>query len=191
MLPDWPKARFTARIRAFRPPPTSGIGPGRSELLLPSPASLEINRPSSLLCFTSDNEALQALALGRHRMQRTLLSLVALLALGLGLIAGPHPCHATPSASHHESPAPQAETRSCHEVEPPAPVAVIASVPADGDCCGRDHDRACEIACQISVAVLDLEVGSLDVGPVAQAVAPDFDRSLPLFAHAIDHVPLA
>ena len=64
------------------------------------------------------------------------------------------------------------------------------SVPGGFDCCGTGHNSLCEHVCQ-TPAVIDVQLPTLTAVPVAQTAAPVFDRSLPLFAHAIDHVPLA
>ena len=118
-------------------------------------------------------------------MKRSLLALLLLFATGLGLIAGPHPCHARQAA-------PKAAEKSCHaQMKTPGP-STGPSVSAQGghDCCGTGHGSLCENICQ-TAAVIDAQLPTLTMEPVAQTAAPVLDRSLLLFAHAIDHIPLA
>ena len=87
---------------------------------------------------------------------------------------------------------PQAAEKSCHaQMKTPGP-STGPSVSAQGghDCCGTGHGSLCENICQ-TAAVIDAQLPTLTMELVAQTAAPVFDRSLPLFAHAIDHIPLA
>jgi hypothetical protein len=114
---------------------------------------------------------------------RNLLALLLLFATGLGLIAGPHPCHARQAR-------PDVAERSCHMQAKAAGPSTGPSVSTQGqDCCGG-HGSLCENACQ-TVAVVDAQLPRMTMEPLALTVAPVFDRSLPLFSHAIDHIPLA
>lgn len=115
---------------------------------------------------------------------RNLFALLLLFATGLGLLAGPHPCHARQAE-------PEVAERSCHmQMETRGP-STGSSLSAQGhDCCGTGHDSLCENVCQ-TAAVIDAQLPMLTVEPVALAAVPVFDRSLPSFAHAIDHIPLA
>jgi hypothetical protein len=117
---------------------------------------------------------------------RRLTSLIILVLVGFGLSAGPHPCHAMR--------APQAKAMpSCH-VHPthPATSSTARRVlsPATHDCCRDGQSRLCESTCQMAAA-LDTRIALSAVRSVAPAVPPVFDRSLPLFANTIDHIPLA
>ena len=114
---------------------------------------------------------------------RRLTSLIILLLVGFGLMAGPHPCHALR--------APQASAMpSCHAH--PATSSTVQPVlsPASHDCCRDGQSRLCESTCQMAAA-LDTRISLSVVRPVAPAVLPVSDRSLPLFANTIDHIPLA
>jgi hypothetical protein len=104
------------------------------------------------------------------------IALLLLLVLGLGLSAGPHPCHAMSAA---------AKPGSCHGAGhvPKAPP------PGEGDCCKGGH-ALCESACQ-TAGVLQMALTRPMTPPFLEPGASPVDRSLPLFVLAIDHVPLA
>ena len=115
-------------------------------------------------------------------MLRHLLSLLLLTVLSLGLFAGPHPCKAAHPARESSS--------SCHEEaqgssgpgfqkEPP-------SQEEGGDCC----NTVCQHACN-ATAIATAGQTALATAPVSQAVVGVVGSDLPLFAHPIDHVPLA
>lgn len=110
-------------------------------------------------------------------------SLLLLTALSVGLFAGPHPCRAA-----HQ----QRESRhSCHEAaEASHGTAAHKGTPShkdDGkDCC----NTFCHHACQMT-AIADAAQVAFAVTPVSQTVAEVSGSDLPLFAHPIDHVPLA
>jgi hypothetical protein len=111
------------------------------------------------------------------------LTLLLLLALILGVSAGPHPCHAAAAAQR----AAMAGHASCHEVQgaPQAP-----SRPAH-DCCDPEKgvhvlcDQACQGAAVMVVAPTLPEILAFRE-PEPQAV----HRSGTLFVPTIDHVPL-
>lgn len=112
-------------------------------------------------------------------------SFMLLILIGSGLMAGPHPCHAMRSAQETATP-------PCHAHPSASSTAGGSSQVSPGtpDCCnGRDH-RLCENTCQMTAA-FDTGVSRLAFRPVSPADRPVFDRSLPFFAHPIDHVPLA
>jgi hypothetical protein len=116
-------------------------------------------------------------------MKRNALALTLLAAFGLGLVAGPHPC----SAQHEAGRGGRAP--SCHDTTKPGHAALAqASVSSHGEssCC----DTFCLHACHTS-AVAEVEPVPFVIAPVAPAVAAAPDPGLALFAHAIDHVPLA
>lgn len=126
-------------------------------------------------------------------MRNHLISLVLLLVLGCGLIAGPHPCQAQAAAPEA---AEAAVEEGCHSHEPASPASDPAAGPSvssgsgEEDCCAGKHSALCQAACQ-SVAVVGAGTLAFAVLPSAQAEAPAFEPALPPFAHGIDHIPLA
>lgn len=120
-------------------------------------------------------------------MRNRLTVLILLFAFGCGLLAGPHPCHA-----RRVAPSPGGEAKmACHSQAPASQRSAGPSLSAakSEDCCAR-HGVLCESACQ-TVGVVRVEIPRFAIQPLAGMAAPAVDRSLPLFAHAIDHVPLA
>jgi len=113
-------------------------------------------------------------------MTRNRLSALLLLAvLGLGLLLGPHPC----SALHGKQESGQA---SCHESEPSGKQVRHETQQDDDDCCST----FCQHACHVTAIA--------EAGPVAFAITlvsgttvEPSGHGLPLFAHPIDHIPLA
>lgn len=106
------------------------------------------------------------------------IALLLLLALGLRLGAGPHPCHAM------APPAAPAAHASCHqEPQPKAPIS------GDEDCC-KKGDPLCEHGCQTAAVLrVTLPVPAL-LAYEEQGPAPEH-RATPPVAFPIDHVPLA
>jgi hypothetical protein len=127
----------------------------------------------------------------RHRF----VALLLLLVFAGGLFAGPHPCRAqgTPADSVKVS---TVSKPSCHghEAAPaPAPAngpRVAASSQGQDGCCPGTQGSVCEHACHM-VALVRVQVSLFAVQPLARLAVPTFDRSLPLFAPPIDHIPLA
>lgn len=123
-------------------------------------------------------------------MRNRFLALLLLLVFGGGLFAGPHPCQAqgTPLDSGKES------KPACHghEATPASNHGQSASSSSEheDDCCSGRQGSLCEHACQM-VALVQVQILRFAVQPQAQMVVPTFDRSLPLFAPPIDHIPLA
>ncbi len=115
-------------------------------------------------------------------MKENALALILLTVFGFGLLTGPHPC----SGRHEEEKG--RHSSPCHGTEAEHGTSVRASDPAHerSDCCGTFCQHACHMT-----AVAETATASSIIAPVAQAVAEAFDPGLPLFAHAIDHVPLA
>lgn len=123
-------------------------------------------------------------------MRNRLISLVLLLVLGCGLIAGPHPCQAQAAAPE---PAGAVADPGCHSLAPAARTADGPGVSAGGgeeDCCAGTHSALCQAACQ-SVAVVGAGTLAFAVLSSAQAEAPAFEPALPSFARGVDHIPLA
>jgi hypothetical protein len=118
-------------------------------------------------------------------MKRTPIVLILLLAIALGAIAGPHPCH----AADRPDPAASAATGhpSCHD-DRPAP-----KPPVSGhDCCdpAKGGHILCDQACQ-GPAVLGVAPALATVRSFEELTAFLQDRPVPLFVLSIDHVPLA
>ena len=115
-------------------------------------------------------------------MLRHLLSLLLLTALSLGLFAGPHPC----KAAHQTRESPH----SCHEEArgSSGPGFHKEAPPQEegGDCC----NTVCQHACS-ATAIAAAGQTAVATVPVSQAVVEVVGSDLPLFAHPIDHVPLA
>jgi hypothetical protein len=121
-------------------------------------------------------------------MRNHLVALLLLLVFGGGLFAGAHPCQFPGTASKsdeakpdcHSSGAATAATHHGHS----------APVPSEheGDGCS-DENGGCKHACHM-VALVRFQVAVFAVQPQARMVTPTVDRSLPLFAPPIDHIPL-
>ncbi|HKI06024.1 MAG TPA: hypothetical protein VKK31_28860 [Thermoanaerobaculia bacterium] len=121
-------------------------------------------------------------------MKRTPIVLFLLLAIALGLSAGPHPCHAAEGPVPAMAPAME-EHASCH-AQPPA-----AKAPAqekDHDCCDpvKGGHILCDQACQGS-AVLGFASAVPAFRSFQELSAPVLSRPVSLFVLSIDHVPLA
>lgn len=114
-------------------------------------------------------------------MTRQLFALLLVAAFGLGLFSGVHPC----GASHAERESAQA---SCHEAEPsPAGQQLRADAQEeDGNGCGSFCRHACHMA-----ALAEAEPVAFAIAPVSESLAEPSGSGLPLFAHPIDHIPLA
>ncbi|MEO6192960.1 MAG: hypothetical protein ABIS20_08125 [Thermoanaerobaculia bacterium] len=129
-------------------------------------------------------------------MQKRILAALTVLLLGLGLMAGPHPCsgqqseNGQPKASCHgqgsgTAMAGMGMNRGAHAASP------RANLPAHGhhgpaNCC----DTFCQHACQVP-AIAAAQPVAFAIEPVALAVVEPSDPGLPLLAHPLDHVPLA
>jgi hypothetical protein len=110
-------------------------------------------------------------------MKLRFIALLLLLALGLRLGVGPHPCHAMKAAA-------PAQPASCHG-EQHAPK---TPAPGEDDCCKGGH-ALCEKGCQ-TAAVLQVDLPAPVVLAFQEQSSSPVDRSLPLFVLSIDHVPL-
>ncbi|MBW8879087.1 MAG: hypothetical protein JF614_29445 [Acidobacteria bacterium] len=112
-------------------------------------------------------------------MRRLSVTLLLLLALTLGLSAGPHPCHAA------ARPAVMASHASCHEQPSPKPAK------SDHDCCDpvKGGHILCDQACQ-GAAVIGVAPTLPGVLSFQDLAAPVPDRLGSLFVPSIDHVPL-
>jgi hypothetical protein len=122
---------------------------------------------------------------------RRLTCLVLFLALGLGLVAGGHPCQAQPAAPAPEAAPEPATACSAHAAATEAGPGLQSSAPdGERDCCA-EHGADCAYACQAMAGVV--HAGTLQVAEEAsvRTAAPAAGPFLPLFAHAIDHIPLA
>lgn len=118
---------------------------------------------------------------------RRLATLLLLLLVGFGLMAGPHPCHAMRSSPAKSMP-------SCHAQRAASGTGqtVVSSVmsAARPDCCRDGQGRLCENTCQRAAAFI-ASISLPVVRSVAPAPQPVSDRSVSSFANPIDHVPLA
>jgi hypothetical protein len=116
-------------------------------------------------------------------------SILLLLTILLGSIAGPHPCWADQTARGKAAPSSMAgmEGMSCHG---PVGAEAPAQSPSQDDAQKRQQTM-CEKACSNRLAVLAVRLP--EIAPRAAtwtpAVAPV--RLLPLLAEPIDHIPLA
>ncbi|HEX7181426.1 MAG TPA: hypothetical protein VF756_06255 [Thermoanaerobaculia bacterium] len=125
--------------------------------------------------------------------KRALVALVLLAVVGFGLLAGPHPCSAG-QGGETDRRSPSSSSPSCHGMETEEETGdgahARASLPS------QDHDSAdccntfCKHACQ-TTAVVDTEPAAFTIAAIAQAAVEASGHGLPLFAHPIDHVPLA
>lgn len=117
-------------------------------------------------------------------MYRILLSLLLLLAIGLGLSVGPHPCQ-------DRQVEPESAAGSCHMQQAEGPfTGPSVSTPGGHDCCDASHGSLCEHACQMT-AVAQGERLAFRIALVAQTVAAAPDPELSPIAYAIDHIPIA
>ncbi|HET9228827.1 MAG TPA: hypothetical protein VFR31_19260 [Thermoanaerobaculia bacterium] len=107
-------------------------------------------------------------------MKRSLSTVLLLAAFALGFLSGPHPC----VASHEKK---ESARPSCHETQP-APDAPDE----DGSGCGDSCQHACHMT-----AIAEAEPVTFSMSPVAKATDEPSGSGLPLFAHPIDHIPLA
>jgi hypothetical protein len=106
-----------------------------------------------------------------------------LLAIFLGMSAGPHPCHAAEKASSVTT-----EHASCHGAQTP----VKAPQPRDHDCCDpvKGGHVLCDQACQ-GAAVIGVAPALPEILSFQELGAPVSQRPAALFVLAIDHVPLS
>jgi hypothetical protein len=127
-------------------------------------------------------------------MRNHLIALLLLLVFGGGLFTGAHACQLAGFAGTmpesgeskpgcHGSGAATAATHSGHGT--PAPSG--HGEHKDDGCTGENG--GCKHACHM-VAVVRAQTAVFAVEPQAQMAASTFDRSLPLFAPPIDHIPL-
>lgn len=108
-------------------------------------------------------------------MTRKLFALFFLAAFGFGLLAGAHPCQAAMGEqdSGHSA---------CHQGEG-------ADAPAPSE-----EQNGCGTSCQHACHMTAVAAGgsmAFAIAPVALAVVEASVSGLPLFAHPIDHIPLA
>lgn len=117
-------------------------------------------------------------------MTRYFSALLLLAVFGLGLLLGPHPC-----VAERADPGSGSEEASCHETEPTptGPQLSDDSTQQDeGDCCGT----LCQHACHVT-AIAAPELVAFAISPASEARMESAGSGLLLFAHPIDHIPLA
>src|SRR5215203_4738214 len=112
-------------------------------------------------------------------MTRNLSALLLLAVFGLGLLLGPHPC----SARHGAQESRQA---SCHESEPSGKQVRHETQQDDDDCCSTFCQHACHVT-----AIAEAGPVAFAFSPVSGATVEPSGSEPPLFAHPIDHIPLA
>ena len=114
-------------------------------------------------------------------MTRILSTLLLLATFGLGFLLGPHPC----GVSHAD---PESARASCHEAEtsPDGPQVREALQHGDDGCCSTFCQHACH-----GTAIAEAEPVTFAISPVSETTAEPSGSGLPLFAHPIDHIPLA
>lgn len=120
-------------------------------------------------------------------MRNRLISLAVLFAFGCSVAAGHLPCRAEQTARETE---PESGT-SCHAADTPAAAPALQDgfSSSGHDCCSEEHGL-CQHACHMVADVRGGAPGfSVKVSP--RMLPGAVDRSLPLFAHPIDHIPLA
>lgn len=109
-------------------------------------------------------------------MARSVASLL-LLAFGLGLLMGPHPC-----AASHPRPEPESAPGSCHDTQP--------SPAAGQEQHGEDCGDFCQHACHMT-AIAEAEPVVFAFSPVSETFAEPPGSGRPLCGLPIDHIPLA
>lgn len=122
-----------------------------------------------------------------NAMRRTSIIFLLLLAMALGLTAGPHPCHAMEEAPKAPVAAGHA---SCHGGGQPA--APKAPVHGSNDCCDptKGGHAMCDQACQ-GAAVLIVAPTIPAALAFQELPVPTLDRPASPFVFPIDHVPLS
>jgi hypothetical protein len=121
-------------------------------------------------------------------MRRTPIIFLLLLAMALGLSAGPHPCHAGEAPKVAEVKTGHA---SCHGgAQPAAPKVPVKD--SGGDCCdpAKGGHAMCDQACQ-GAAVLIVAPAVPAALAFQELPAPTLDRPALPFVFPIDHVPLS
>lgn len=120
-------------------------------------------------------------------MKRTPIALLLLLALALGLSAGPHPCHGMEAPKKAEVKTGHA---SCHGGAPAAPKAPVKK--DGGDCCDplKGGHAMCDQACQ-GAAVLMVTPAVPEVQAFQDLPVPVLNRPVSPLVFPIDHVPLS
>jgi len=126
-----------------------------------------------------------------NAMERTPIVFLLLLAIALGVSAGPHPCHAAEGQPVPAAPAEAAVTEhaSCHGTPAPAKAPVQKK---DHDCCDpvKGGHVLCDNACQ-GMAVIGVAPAVPAVHAFQEMAAHVLDRPASLFVLSIDHVPLS
>lgn len=127
-------------------------------------------------------------------MQNKIFSALILLALGLGLVAGPHPCslqrveNGEPAASCHGNSQGMA-MEGMGNGHAHAAASTQAGRPAHGQAPANCCDILCQHVCQMP-ATAAAQPMAFAMVPIAHLFVESQDSGLPLFSHAVDHIPL-
>jgi hypothetical protein len=114
-------------------------------------------------------------------MTRPLSALLLLAAFGLSLLLGPHPCGAWHAGRGSAK-------ASCHESEPsPTGPQLSADTHEEG---GDGCSTFCQHACHMT-AIAEARPVAFAISLLSEATVEPSGHGLPLFAHPIDHIPLA
>ena len=126
-------------------------------------------------------------------MTARLSSIVLLLTILLGSIAGPHPCWANQAApAKASSSVPSAMPgMSCHGHGDSTQAKAPASHPNREDGAQKRQQTMCEKACANRLAVLAVRLPEIAQQPSTWTARVAPVRLLPLLVEPIDHIPLA
>ena len=126
-------------------------------------------------------------------MTARLSSILLLLTILLGSIAGPHPCWADQAAREKAAPSSMAGMKgmSCHGHVGAAETQAPSSHPSQQrDDAQKRQQTMCEKACSNRLAVLAVRLPEIAPRPSTWTVSAIPVRLLPLLAEPIDHIPL-
>ncbi|HJX27444.1 MAG TPA: hypothetical protein VJ885_05995 [Thermoanaerobaculia bacterium] len=122
-------------------------------------------------------------------MRNHLVALLLLLVFGGGLFSGAHACQFPGAASESDEAKPDCHSSGAATASTHHGYGTAAPSECEDDGCS-DEKGGCKHACHM-VALVRVQIAVFAVQPQARMVTPTFDRSLPLFAPPIDHIPLA
>jgi len=128
-------------------------------------------------------------------MQKKALAILIFLTLGLGLVAGPHPCNqqseaGRPKAACHGMGSRMGMGMGSMGMDEGHAASTRVDLPARGHSPANCCNIVCQHACQMP-AIATARPVAFAIASVALTVVESSDPGLPLFAHVLDHVPLA